>query len=967
MSVDVPSVIQANIFSPEEPEEMVACCGASAALEALWQGLGTPIIQPSGKELIFLSGERITLTCSGISTVKWDKKGLKRNSVTQNGNSAVLDIKKAKYTDTGTYNCVYNNSDHFGSASVHLFVKDTSKYWNVISGNVRVNEYTDALMPCLITDPSVNMSEVSLKLLESSSKNQANVISFDAKKGFTIHNVQISNEGSYVCQAIVNGERKVSDNIRLTVNEVARAPPSLTMDSGNHVRIQGESFQITCIASSTVTSEIKWVHPAEKFTDTTDLTYTLPEWKTISTLSILRLKLNDSGNYTCIGQVGKLQNTVSTFLQVVEKGYMHLSTSQNSSITLNVGESIELMVQIEAYPTQLSWKWVHNNPDNTNDVSSQGRMWSTGRYRNVSTLALNRIKESEGGTYTFFASNSKANASLTFKIILYRRPTVEITSTTFNNSRRILCTAWGNPLPSIRWFRCSEEGCRDNGTNYLTGERTRFLETEVESVLIMDEHSNNTSIGCMAKNSVGTDSKEVVLSNNFLTVTQQITHKLFQPLLLGSILIGVLFFLLFVFSFYKYRQKPKYDVRWQIIQHTEGNNYICIDPTQLPYNDKWEFPRANLHFGKTLGAGAFGKVMEATAFGLGKDDSALRVAVKMLKPSAHTDEVEALMSELKILSHLGNHQNIVNLLGACTAGGPILVITEYCHYGDLLNFLRKKAEAMNEMFTISLEENSGSSDYKNMSMEEKYIRSDSGFASKSADSYIEMRPVASNSNSGDSLKDEEDTDDNLPLDLYDLLNFSLQVAQGMSFLASKNCIHRDVAARNVLVTHGRVAKICDFGLARDIENDSNYVVKGNARLPVKWMAPESIFDCIYTAQSDVWSYGILLWEIFSLGRSPYPGIMVNRKFYKMVKEGYKMDCPDYAPLEIYRIMKTCWDLEPTRRPTFNQISGLINKQMNLINEKDYANISHAQENQEHVDTKCEIQQPLIKGNNYQFC
>ncbi|OCT86374.1 hypothetical protein XELAEV_180200587mg, partial [Xenopus laevis] len=169
--------------------------------------------------------------------------------------------------------------------------------------------------------------------------------------------------------------------------------------------------------------------------------------------------------------------------------------------------------------------------------------------------------------------------------------------------------------------------------------------------------------------------------------------------------------------------KPKYEIRWQIIQPAEGNNYICIDPTQLPYNDNWEFPRANLQFGKTLGAGAFGKVMEATAIGLGNVDSAVRVAVKMLKSSAHTDEVEALMSELKILSHLGNHKNIVNLLGACTHGGPILVITEYCRYGDLLNFLRKKAEIMNEIFSASLEEQSStSSDYKNMATEQTYMK-----------------------------------------------------------------------------------------------------------------------------------------------------------------------------------------------------------------------------------------------------
>nr|4HW7_A Chain A, Macrophage colony-stimulating factor 1 receptor [Homo sapiens]4R7H_A Chain A, Macrophage colony-stimulating factor 1 receptor [Homo sapiens]4R7I_A Chain A, Macrophage colony-stimulating factor 1 receptor [Homo sapiens]6N33_A Chain A, Macrophage colony-stimulating factor 1 receptor [Homo sapiens]7MFC_A Chain A, Macrophage colony-stimulating factor 1 receptor [Homo sapiens] len=326
-------------------------------------------------------------------------------------------------------------------------------------------------------------------------------------------------------------------------------------------------------------------------------------------------------------------------------------------------------------------------------------------------------------------------------------------------------------------------------------------------------------------------------------------------------------------------QKPKYQVRWKIIESYEGNSYTFIDPTQLPYNEKWEFPRNNLQFGKTLGAGAFGKVVEATAFGLGKEDAVLKVAVKMLKSTAHADEKEALMSELKIMSHLGQHENIVNLLGACTHGGPVLVITEYCTYGDLLNFLRRKAEAM-------------------------------------------LGPSLSPGQDPEGL----DKEDGRPLELRDLLHFSSQVAQGMAFLASKNCIHRDVAARNVLLTNGHVAKIGDFGLARDIMNDSNYIVKGNARLPVKWMAPESIFDSVYTVQSDVWSYGILLWEIFSLGLNPYPGILVNSKFYKLVKDGYQMAQPAFAPKNIYSIMQACWALEPTHRPTFQQITSFLQEQ-----------------------------------------
>ncbi|KAG9328808.1 hypothetical protein JZ751_010609 [Albula glossodonta] len=143
------------------------------------------------------------------------------------------------------------------------------------------------------------------------------------------------------------------------------------------------------------------------------------------------------------------------------------------------------------------------------------------------------------------------------------------------------------------------------------------------------------------------------------------------------------------------------------------------------------------------------------------------------------------------------------------------------------------------------------------------------------------------------------------LQLEDLLSFSYQVAKGMDFLASRNCIHRDLAARNILLTDGRVAKICDFGLARDITSDSNYVVKGNARLPVKWMSPESIFECVYTLESDVWSYGILLWEIFSLG------LKVLSLLYR------------------YEVMKCCWDADPLKRPSFRKILDNLEIYMNF--------------------------------------
>uniref|UniRef100_A0A672TYH9 receptor protein-tyrosine kinase n=1 Tax=Strigops habroptila TaxID=2489341 RepID=A0A672TYH9_STRHB len=651
-------------------------------------------------------------------------------------------------------------------------------------------------------------------------------------------------------------------------------------------------------------------------------------------LSVSAVAMEDSGKYTCIANNSVGVRNASTMLRVVERGYVFLTPLQATSQEVALGESLMLQVQIEAYPKLLRWGWEHTNPlKNTESTTFQGQM---------------------------IAANNRYVVAA-------------------NDSSILQCMAIGYPAPRIEWYQCPIHSDRYNEDYRLLLNDSSpqvvnmlpFREVEVESIVPFQELGANFTFCCMAINREGNASDMF----HSLTITRSVMappNKLFSPILSTCIGTSVLLLLLLLFLLYKYHQKPKYQVRWKIIEACEGNNYIFIDPTQLPYNEKWEFPRNNLQFGKTLGAGAFGKVVEATAFGLGKEDSVLKVAVKMLKSSADTDEQEALMSELKIMSHLGHHENIVNLLGACTYGGPILVITEYCRYGDLLNFLRKKAESIiirDSALDISLD---SAADYKNIDLEKKYIRSDSGFSSQGLEMYVEMKPVSSSASS----EEDEIREDLRPLNLSDLLQFSSQVAQGMAFLASKNCIHRDLAARNVLISDGRVAKICDFGLARDIMNDSNYVVKGNARLPVKWMAPESIFDCIYTVQSDVWSYGILLWEIFSLGKSPYPGMVVNSKFYSMVKQGYHMARPDFAPLEMYTIMQACWSLEPTERPTFDQIGCFIQKELEVHKEQDYTNLPSATEEDSGCDTSgcceesCEQEdsgQPLLKGNNYQFC
>ncbi|XP_042637281.1 macrophage colony-stimulating factor 1 receptor [Orycteropus afer afer] len=953
---------------------------------AAWHGQGVPVIGPQGPELVVAPGTMVTLRCVGNGSVKWDSPTSPGWTLDSENSSSILTTTNATFQNTETYRCTEPADRSGGNATIHLFVKDPFHPWNVLVKEVTVFENQDALLPCMLTNPELEAGVSLVRERNRPIRHNTNY-SFSRWHGFTIHKAIYLESSVYQCSAQVGNRKMLSPGIQLKVQK-ASGPPALTLEPAELVRIQGESAQIVCSASSVDPAiDISLQHGDTKLTSYQVADFHDNRYLKVLTHNLKHVGFQDAGTYACVASNTQGNRSTSMVLRVVESAYLNLTSEQNLFQEVSLGERLNLTVNVEAYPGLQGFNWTYLGP--FSDQSKLNFATTNNTYRYTSTLSLPRLKPSEAGHYSFLARNVGGWKSLTFELTIRYPPEVKVTWTLINGSDALLCDVTGYPQPNVTWLQCQGHTDRCNGAQELVLEdpypevlsQEPFHKVTIRSLLTIGALGHNTTYECRAQNWAGN------ASHSFWPISvensrQPLEEPLFTPVLVACMSIMALLLLLLLLLLYKYKQKPKYQVRWKIIESYEGNSYTFIDPIQLPYNEKWEFPRNNLQFGKTLGAGAFGKVVEATAFGLGKEDAVLKVAVKMLKSTAHADEKEALMSELKIMSHLGQHENIVNLLGACTHGGPVLVITEYCCYGDLLNFLRQKAEAMLGPSSSPGQDPDGITGYKNIHLEKKYVRRDSGFSSQGMDSYVEMRPV-STSSSNDSFSEQGlDKEHGWPLELRDLLHFSSQVAQGMAFLASKNCIHRDVAARNVLLTSGRVAKIGDFGLARDIMNDSNYIVKGNARLPVKWMAPESIFDCVYTVQSDVWSYGILLWEIFSLGLNPYPGILVNSKFYKLVKDGYQMAQPAFAPKNIYSIMQACWDLEPTRRPTFQQICFLLQEQVKVDRkEQDYANLSSSssggggssepeeESSSEHLAC-CEqgdSSQPLLQPNNYQFC
>ncbi|CAK9831600.1 Tyrosine kinase receptor Cad96Ca [Anthophora retusa] len=296
--------------------------------------------------------------------------------------------------------------------------------------------------------------------------------------------------------------------------------------------------------------------------------------------------------------------------------------------------------------------------------------------------------------------------------------------------------------------------------------------------------------------------------------------------------------------------------------------HLCHEAEKPPppssQESRWEFPRDKLRLQTVLGQGNFGQVWKAEADDLtGHQGTTRLVAVKTVKEGASEREKEDLVRELEIMQQLGSHPNVVTLLGCCTEQEPHYLILEYVMYGKLLAYLRDHRTRQ---------------DFYNFS------------------------------------------EDSAALTSRDLTVFGYCVARGMEYLASKKIIHRDLAARNVLVDHNKLCKIADFGMSRFANADGEVIETRHGRnaLPIRWMAPESLLYSLFTTKTDVWSFGILMWEIVTLGSTPYPD-MTAREVMRNVQNGYRLERPSHCRSELFRVISRCWHADPDRRPEFQTL------------------------------------------------
>lgn len=903
-----------------------------------------------------------------------------------------LSIKPVQLVDQGTYTCtVTDHNSKTNHQSMFVEVRDIDSAFikfrlegmedeNAIAVPVGYHEVKFVVtVDAFPSKPILFWSKNNQILTDS---NKYHIMTKDKESTLVIYDLDRNDNGEYFLNGTTaNASGYIS--IRLFVTE----SPDVKIQPFPKVIRASEIFNITCHVQGCPADIITWEWKKCPQPGRCDKDYQimngsdanieqLTEHASIENgcnyWTVLSGNATVSGYYRCsaLNEHGSNSSEVPMFISDYKDAFNivdHPKTLfEQDNLTLQCYASL-------FYFSNIEWSVIYSNRrskivTNTSNVLVITRKTN---YSMVSTININPVVMENAGTYvcraTLLGSGTKWEAANSTIFVTKPRPP-QIVETNLNSTEykvekegnfEFICRARGLPLPNITWYL--------NGTK---------IEVSNHSAMQFEENGAKLSISRVLSSDSGRYVCQIANRAGYLLLnaTLVVLDSAKAPLSVGALAgIGVVV-VLFIIAVSvigialgrrlcrerKERQELE-QLEYMLFNKGDLGSYNPALPLEeqidyLPYDNQWEFPKEKLKLGRTIGQGAFGRVVRAEATGIYSPDEVTPVAVKMLKEHANWEQRKALMQELKIMIHLGSNLNVVNLLGAVTKNlgkGELQVIVEYCRFGNMRHYLLRHREN----FINQIHPETGEIDHSlRQKPSEGAFLGRSSRCSEQISSGISCADSTVFSNGSITPTsppwDSGGQPDNNRLSIgaakcaaaqtlttYHLLGYAYQICSGMQYLVTRKLVHRDLALRNILLADGDIVKICDFGLTKDVYKKEYYRKKGKGALPIKWMAVESIRDRVFSTESDIWSFGIVLWEMFTLGANPYPGLEIDEEFFRKLSNGYRMEKPPLSTESMYALMLECWRHEPKTRPSFDEISQRIGEMLDKSTIKHYRELN----------------------------
>uniref|UniRef100_A0A665WTQ7 Inactive tyrosine-protein kinase 7 n=1 Tax=Echeneis naucrates TaxID=173247 RepID=A0A665WTQ7_ECHNA len=672
--------------------------------------------------------------------------------------------------------------------------------------------------------------------------------------------------GTYTCVA----QNKAGRRAQEVTFTVATAPVWVTRPQDSYLE-EGKPGYLHCHAQANPEPEVTWLRNNIMITPEDSRFKLFPN----GTLRINSVEVYDGQMYGC--ETKTVGGRLSGQARVIVLEKLKFTPTPQPSQCLELDNEVNIQCSAKGRePPTIRWTKADGGdlPPHVEQRNGQ--------------LRFPKVTRSDAGNYTCIASNSlqgEIRALVTLTVAVYIRFKMEPENTTvYQGHKAILhCQATGDPEPHIHWM--VKDKTLDISKN------RRFQKMANGSLVISDVTTDDTGrYTCVAGNSCNIRDRVAQLYVVDKPVhasgedDDKAPYKMIQTI--GLSVGAAVAYIIVVLGLMFYCKKRRNAKRLQKGQDGEEPEMECLNGGAVQQNghttteiqeevaltnmgtiattekrhshinnDKLHFPRSNLQTITTLGKGEFGEVLLSKAKGIEESEDETVVLVKSLQTRDEQLQLD-FRREAEMFAKL-SHANVVRLLGLCREAEPHYMILEYYDLGDLKQFLR---------------------------------------ISKSKDDKVKSQPISTKTK----------------------VSICAQVAHGMEHLSNHRFVHKDLAARNCLINSQRRVKVSSLSLSKDVYNSEYYHYR-QAWIPLRWLPAESVFEDDFSTKSDVWAFGVLMWEVFSHGEMPHSKLSDDEVLEGLQTGKLKLPIPEGCPTKIYKLMVRCWALSLKERPSFTDI------------------------------------------------